>query len=191
MAGTNNFVPFNANKLNMMNDANYLASNWRLNGNQAGIAPVDVYNKLFYQTSVFTAAYTQAMADLGYNVSDSSLATLTTALKNNMCFISPTYIVWGSGLVFMECESSTVVSTSGAIATFNLTYPLTVSATGNGSIYPVASGAPCPVSLAVGARSATGITITAQRADGSAIVSGQLLIQAFCVNFLAGSSLLG
>lgn len=82
MSGTSNFLVFDSNQQNMMNDINYLASTYRQNGTGTGIAPSDIHNKLYYQTSIMSAALGAALAAKGFTVSDSSLATLTTVLSN-------------------------------------------------------------------------------------------------------------
>ena len=79
--GSNNFLVFDANKTNLMDDADYLNNNRRQDGNLSGIAPSDVYNKLYYQTSVFAAAMGAAMAGQGQTVSDASLVNLTSLIN--------------------------------------------------------------------------------------------------------------
>ena len=109
MAGSTNFKTFNANKINLMSDSNYLNSDWRLNGNKAGIAPADVYNKLFYQTSIMTAAYATALAGVGSGqvVDDSDFNTLVDQIALQM--ISPSaynVLKFGNGTMIQTKQTS-------------------------------------------------------------------------------------
>ena len=115
MAGSTNFKTFNANKINLMSDSNYLNSDWRLNGNKAGIAPADVYNKLFYQTSIMTAAYATALAAVGSGqvVDDSDFSALVDQIAQQM--ISPSaynVLKFGNGTMIQTKQVSAY--TSGA-----------------------------------------------------------------------------
>ena len=103
-----NFQVFDSNKLNLMADNAYLESVWRMNGNQPGIAPGDVYNKLFYQTSIFAAAFAQALSDKGFTVSDDDFAALV-AVFANLSLVSG--VNWKSGTAYEVgdiCEASAV-----------------------------------------------------------------------------------
>lgn len=83
MAGTSNFQQWNPAAANQENDAQYTADSMRSGG--AGLDenfPSNTANKLFYQISTFVAAFAQALANKGYNVSDASLAILTGVLAN-------------------------------------------------------------------------------------------------------------
>lgn len=82
MSGSSNFLQFNPNKGNMMSDANYGTSSYRLNGCVSGLAPANIHNKLFYQTSIMTAALAQSLADKGFDVSDADFDDLVALLKN-------------------------------------------------------------------------------------------------------------
>ncbi len=84
MAGSSNFLPFNSNKGNMMDDATYAASTYRTGGIPAtpGAAPSNIHNKLFYQATMMAAALAQSLADKGYTVSDAVFADLVTVLNS-------------------------------------------------------------------------------------------------------------
>lgn len=71
-----NFQIFDPNKVNIMDDAAYLASEYRENGARPGIAPSETHNKLFYQTSIFNAAFAQSLSNRGLTVSDAVFADL-------------------------------------------------------------------------------------------------------------------
>jgi hypothetical protein len=90
MAGSSNFLVFDQNKTNMMTDANYSANSARVNGVDAGQASSILHNKIFYQTSIFCAAFAQALADKGYAVSDSNFNDLVTVLANVLTSVDNT-----------------------------------------------------------------------------------------------------
>lgn len=79
--GTNNFLIFDENKQNMVTDTSYAAVDYRLNGAREGIAPSNVHNKLYYQTSIMCAALAQVLANRGYNVSDLDFTTLMSVVN--------------------------------------------------------------------------------------------------------------
>lgn len=81
MAGSTNFKVFNQNLTNMMDDANYNTSNYRLNGAVSGLAPSNIHNKLYYQVSTMVAALAQSLANKGYDVLDNNYANLITVLS--------------------------------------------------------------------------------------------------------------
>jgi hypothetical protein len=81
---TSNFLVHDSDKNNIQNDGDFLASATRTGGFVAGVAPSVYFNKLLYQLSTMIAALGQAMANKGYTVADTTLATLTTALENIM-----------------------------------------------------------------------------------------------------------
>lgn len=76
MPGSTNFQIFDANKVNIMDDVSYLVSDYRKDGVRPGIAPGDIHNKLYYQTSIFNAAFAQSLADRGLTVVDTVFADL-------------------------------------------------------------------------------------------------------------------
>lgn len=83
MAGTNNFLVFNEanNPSNTMNDADYLADLYRLNGLIPMIADPNAHNKMFRQWSIMVTALANIIASMNYNASDSNLSTLEANLK--------------------------------------------------------------------------------------------------------------
>jgi hypothetical protein len=81
---TSNFLQHDSDKNNIQNDGDFLASATRTGGFVSGQAPSVYFNKLLYQLSTMIAALGQAMANKGYTVADTTLATLTTALENIM-----------------------------------------------------------------------------------------------------------
>jgi len=81
---TSNFLQHDSDKNNIQNDGDFLASTTRTGGFTSGVAPSVYFNKLLYQLSTMIAALGQAMANKGYTVADTTLATLTTALENIM-----------------------------------------------------------------------------------------------------------
>ena len=80
---SSNFLQFNPSQINQQNDTAYAGDSTR-----AGGAPLDslfaseLANKAFYQWSTFIAAFGQMMANKGFTVSDSVLATLVAQLTN-------------------------------------------------------------------------------------------------------------
>jgi hypothetical protein len=80
---SSNFLQFNPSQINQQNDAAYAGDSTRADG-----APLDslfaseLANKAFYQWSTFIAAFGQMMANKGFTVSDSVLATLVAQLTN-------------------------------------------------------------------------------------------------------------
>ena len=81
--GSTNFLQFNPTQANQENDAAYLTDATRTGGAAVdGIWPSNSANKTLYQVSTFIAAFGQMMANKNFNVSDASLATLTSVLAN-------------------------------------------------------------------------------------------------------------
>lgn len=80
---SNNFIQFDQNKKNMMNDTSYSTHTKVLNGVLGGndvVADPQIHNKLYYQVSTFVKAFADAMDTLNISTSDSSLATLTAQI---------------------------------------------------------------------------------------------------------------
>jgi hypothetical protein len=88
LAGTNNFQEFNPTLANAETDAQYLADTARLNGFVPGISSVSLFNKVFRQVSVMSAAIGQFIANQGFNASDADLTTLTSAVTNAIKAVS-------------------------------------------------------------------------------------------------------
>lgn len=76
------FLQFDSDKANIMDDANYALSTYRTGGCVSGVAPSNIHNKLFYQLSTFVAAFSQMMAGKGYTMDDNILADLAGELEN-------------------------------------------------------------------------------------------------------------
>jgi hypothetical protein len=88
LAGTNNFQEFNPTLANAETDAQYLADTARLNGFVPGISSVSLFNKVFRQGSVMSAAIGQFIANQGFNASDADLTTLAGAVTNAIKAVS-------------------------------------------------------------------------------------------------------
>jgi hypothetical protein len=85
MPGTSNFQVFNPSQNNQETDAQYAADSLRTNGaGNSAIFPSATANKILYQQSVFTSAFSIMLAQKGYTVSDASLANLAAVLANVM-----------------------------------------------------------------------------------------------------------
>ena len=82
--GTNKFYVFDENRANLLSDAEYSSSDYRKGGAVSGIAPSNVHNKVYLQTSMMATAIAQVIADTGRDVSDASLDTLVSQLKDSM-----------------------------------------------------------------------------------------------------------
>lgn len=66
---SNNFIQFDQNKKNMMNDTSYSTHTKVLNGVLVGndvVADPQIHNKLYYQVSTFIKAFADAMDTLKY-----------------------------------------------------------------------------------------------------------------------------
>lgn len=79
---SNNFQPFDPNKVGLMSDVDYAASDYRKDGVRPGIAPGDLHNKLYYQLALMTWALADIQSDRGYTVSDSDAAALKIVMAN-------------------------------------------------------------------------------------------------------------
>lgn len=75
-----NFLRFDENAQNILNDADYSSSTQRQNGVVPGIAQSALHNKLFFQVSTMVAAIAEIMSDAGETISDSSYSNLKTSL---------------------------------------------------------------------------------------------------------------
>jgi hypothetical protein len=84
LAGTNNFKVFNEAFSNAQTDAEYNADTARINGLSAGMANLNLHNKLFRQVSVMTAAIGQFIANKGNNASDTDIVALTQAFESSV-----------------------------------------------------------------------------------------------------------
>ena len=79
---TNNFIQFNSTKNNMMNDSTYStkASNGIVGGGT--IADSTLHNKLFYQLSTFTKAFTEFMNEYNIDATDENLEKLKQNIED-------------------------------------------------------------------------------------------------------------
>ena len=70
---TNNFIQFNSNKNNMMDDTTY-----------AKQAPLGIVDKLFYQNSTFIKAFAEFMNKYGIDANDNDLSGLSESIENSI-----------------------------------------------------------------------------------------------------------
>lgn len=119
MSGTSNFQQFNPPATNQENDAAYTGDPLRAGGIPVdAICPSPVANKLFYQLSIFVAAFGQMMATKNYSPNDgsaapgSALANLEAVLANIM-----TQNDMGP---FATTAAVTALITAGFAASFNV-----------------------------------------------------------------------
>jgi hypothetical protein len=83
MPGTNNFLQHNPGQANQETDPAYIADNIRNSGlGVDDIVPSPWMNKILYQTTTFVRAFTQMMANKGFNMSDADVVALTNILAN-------------------------------------------------------------------------------------------------------------
>jgi hypothetical protein len=81
-AAPTNFLQWNPGQINQEADASYSADAQRTGGAVSGIFPSELANKLFYQVSTFVAALATALVNKGYEMQDTDLSTLITAMAN-------------------------------------------------------------------------------------------------------------
>ena len=82
--GTNKFFVFDENRANLLSDQEYQNSDYRKGGAVAGIAPSNVHNKMYLQSSTMAAAIAQVIADTGKDVSDSDFNLLVSQIKESL-----------------------------------------------------------------------------------------------------------
>jgi len=82
MADPTNFLQFNPDQNNQLSDEDYSSNTSRSNGAVTGIFESPLANKIFYQTTTLVAALATAMVNKGYEMQDTSLAFLVSALSN-------------------------------------------------------------------------------------------------------------
>jgi hypothetical protein len=81
--GSSNFLQHNPDQANQENDATYLTDVTRTGGIVVGqLLPSPWLNKVWYQSSTFVAAFSDALAAKGYTVSDANRGTLESVLAN-------------------------------------------------------------------------------------------------------------
>lgn len=86
---TNNFLPWGDNAGNIMDGADYEASNQRTDGVELGLADPALHNKLYRQVTLMAAALGQVIADNGLDASDSNMAGLVQAIKQVFLSVVP------------------------------------------------------------------------------------------------------
>lgn len=114
---TSNFLQHDSDKNNIQNDGDFLASATRTGGFVSGQAPSVYFNKLLYQLSTMIAALGQAMANKGYTVADTTLATLTTALENIMTLADMTDYPTNSEMVAYVASQIPIIDFTNLKAT--------------------------------------------------------------------------
>jgi hypothetical protein len=75
-----NIKVFNPNKVNTESDAAYATDPMRTGGLVSGVAPSNMHNKLFHQTSLVAATLAESLSDKGLNMLDSDPAGLRTSM---------------------------------------------------------------------------------------------------------------
>lgn len=79
---SNNFLQWNAGKVNQDNDSEYVLETQRVGGAVSGLFPSKLANKLFYQCSIMAAAMGEMMKGKGFEMSDAVFADLITSLSH-------------------------------------------------------------------------------------------------------------
>ena len=79
---TNNFIQFNSNKTNMMDDSTYSAKASQGIVGGGTIADSTLHNKLFYQTSTFIKAFTEFMNEYNIDATDENLEKLKQNIED-------------------------------------------------------------------------------------------------------------
>lgn len=80
--GSNNFLQWNAGKVNQDTDGEYVLETQRVGGAVSGLFPSKLANKLFYQCSIMVAAMGEMMKGKGFEMSDAVFADLITSLSH-------------------------------------------------------------------------------------------------------------
>jgi len=79
---SNNFLQWNAGKVNQDTDGEYVLETQRIGGAVSGLFPSKLANKLFYQCTIMVAAMGEMMKDKGFEMSDAVFADLITSLSH-------------------------------------------------------------------------------------------------------------
>lgn len=79
---SNNFLQWNAGKVNQDTDGEYVLETQRVGGAVSGLFPSKLANKLFYQCSIMVAAMGEMMKGKGFEMSDAVFADLITSLSH-------------------------------------------------------------------------------------------------------------
>src|SRR5271169_1081508 len=131
MAGSSNFQQWNPGLANQENDAQYTANTQRSGGAVAGPTPFPsvTANKLFYQLSIFVAAFAQMLANKGFTVSDANFTNLVAELAN---VITTADAEVQGGINIVAFSSTPVFNTAlGTTIQITLTGNVTASALAN------------------------------------------------------------
>ena len=91
----NNFIQFNSNKNNMMDDTTYAQqAPLGIVGGGGTKADSKLHNKLFYQTSSFVKAFSDVIEYLGRDMSDSDISQLAQSILYSQQNASINYYRW-------------------------------------------------------------------------------------------------
>jgi hypothetical protein len=77
---TSNFLVFDPNQTNLLDDAAYTASTARQSGVEEGIAESTLYNKAMFQCSSMVAAFAEFLSDQGQTVVDANYSALVASI---------------------------------------------------------------------------------------------------------------
>ena len=105
-----NFLQFDVNQQNMLNDTEYNSDAQRISGVSEGIARSQLYNKTLFQSSTMVKALADLMVDGGQNVMDNNLTALKQTIKNS--FIT----AWSDNIFSGDNTFSGSVSLNGTIS---------------------------------------------------------------------------
>ena len=93
----NNFIQFNSNKNNMMDDTTYAKqAPLGIVGGGGTKADSKLHNKLFYQTSSFVKAFSDVIEYLGRDMSDSDINTLSQSILYSQQNAGINYYRWNN-----------------------------------------------------------------------------------------------
>jgi len=165
MAGSTNFLVFNENLQNIIDDATYAANTARTNGITTGPAQSNLHNKLFRQLSVMVAAVGQLISDQDNVASDIDLPSLVSALTNSVLtpgVSNKSIRQIKTLLVNTDTRSVTVTKTGGAITGLTVKDPSDNSTVKTVTVNRVGGVISSVVSVAGGKT----ITQTVNRTDG-------------------------
>ena len=109
MANTN-FLQFDVNQQNMLNDTEYNSDAQRVSGVSGGIARSQLYNKTLFQSSTMVKALADLMVDGGQNVMDNNLIALKQTIKNS--FIT----AWANNIFSGDNTFSGAILLNGSIS---------------------------------------------------------------------------
>ena len=98
---TNNFIQFNSNKENMMNDESYTQQAPQGIVGGGTVANSTLHNKLFYQLSTFTKAFGDLMNKYNMDATDTEVTYLTQKLEDFLnAFLGYSFIPSSNGSQF-------------------------------------------------------------------------------------------